>query len=349
MRPLVSILIPAYNAKRWLADTIKSALNQTWPRKEIIVVDDGSTDDTREIARAFESNSVKILYQSNAGGPAARNKALAHAQGDYIQWLDHDDLLAPNKISAQLREWEEVQDDRVLFSCPFATFYYRTGKARLFQSPLFQDLAPLDYFFLKFSKNTYFQSSCWLVSRKLTDLAGPWWEVRSPDDDGEYFCRIVAVSRGIRFVPEAKCYWRVGNSGSFSRAWQKSSSALESTFESICRSIEHFRSLADNDRSRVACVKFLQDRLFIFYPERPDIVKRMNTLAAALGGALQPPVLKWKYRWIGAIFGWAVAKRAAVACTDFRTAIERTWDQLMYRAGGRCRRNLACEDQGVRK
>ena len=349
MNPLVSILIPAYNAEKCISQTLRSAVQQDYPRKEVILVNDGSSDGTLAIAKTFASSAVKIIDQANAGGPAARNKALAHAQGEYIQWLDHDDLLAPNKISAQVREWEEVQDDRVLFSCPFATFYYRIGKARLFESPLFQDLAPLDYFFIKFSKNTYFQSSCWLVSRKLTDLAGPWWEVRSPDDDGEYFCRVVAVSRGIRFVPEAKCYWRVGNSGSFSRAWQKSSSALESTFESICRSIEHFRSLADNDTSRVACVKFLQDRLFIFYPERPDIVKRMNTLAAALGGALQPPVLKWKYRWISAIFGWAVAKRAAMASTDFRTAIERTWDQLMYRAGSRCRRNLACEDQGVRK
>jgi hypothetical protein len=171
----------------------------------------------------------------------------------------------------------------------------------------------LNYFFIKFSQNTYFQSSCWLVSRKLTDLAGPWWEVRSPDDDGEYFCRVVAVSEMIRFVPEAKCYWRVGNPKSFSWSWKTSDSGSESTFRSACRDIQHFRSLEDSDRSRAACVKFLQDRLFYFYPERPEIVKRMNTLAAELGGALHHPALKWKYRWIEAIFGWPVAKRAAMA------------------------------------
>jgi glycosyltransferase involved in cell wall biosynthesis len=331
MRPLVSILIPAYNAERCLAETIRSALAQTWPNKEIIVIDDGSTDRTLEIARAFESRAVKVVYQPNAGGPAARNKALAHAQGDYIQWLDHDDLLAPNKIRAQLSECERIQDDRVLFSCPFATFYYRMNKARSFQSPLFRDLAPFDYFLIKFSQNTYFQSSCWLVSRKLTDLAGPWWEVRSPDDDGEYFCRVVIMSRTIRFVPEAKCYWRVGNSESFSQAWQKSSSALESTFKSTCRCIEHFRSLEDSDVSRTACVKFLQDRLFQFYPERPDIVEQMNTLAGELGGTLHRPLLSWKYRWIEPIFGWAVAKRAAITCVNFRTSFESMWDQFMHR------------------
>jgi glycosyltransferase involved in cell wall biosynthesis len=282
------------------------------------------------IAKSFESGSVKVIDQPNAGGPAARNKALEHAQGDYIQWLDHDDLLAPNKISAQLQSLDEVQNDRVLFSCPFATFYYRTEKARLFESQLYQNLEPLDYFFIKFSMNTYFQSSCWLVSRKLTELAGPWWEIRSPDDDGEYFCRVVSVSERVQFVPEARCYWRIGNAGSFGWAWRKSRIALESTFESMRRCIEHLRSLEDSDRSRAACVKFLQDRLLRYYLKSPDIVTRMEALAVELGGTLHAPPLKWKYRWIRSAFGWPAAITAAKACQSFKVSVERTCDQLMY-------------------
>jgi glycosyltransferase involved in cell wall biosynthesis len=230
MAPLVSILIPAYNAEKWIRLTLKSALIQDYPNKEVILVNDGSTDHTLRIAKAFESRSVKVINQPNAGGPAARNKALEDAQGDYIQWLDHDDLPAPNKISTQLRSLERVQNDKVLFSCPFATFYYRIEKARLFESQLYQDLEPLDYFFIKFSMNTYFQSACSLVSRKLTEIAGPWWEIRSPDDDGEYFCRVVGVSKRVQFVPEARCYWRIGNAGSFCSAWRKSRRALEIYF-----------------------------------------------------------------------------------------------------------------------
>ena len=173
MKPLVSILIPAYNAEQWIAETLRSAVNQDYPRKEVILVNDGSSDRTLELAKTFASDSVKVIDQSNAGGPAARNTALAHAQGDYIQWLDHDDLLAPNKISLQLREWERYQSDRILFSCPFATFYYRVEKAKVFRSPLYRDLKPLEYFFIKFLGNTYFQSSSWLESRKLAELAGP--------------------------------------------------------------------------------------------------------------------------------------------------------------------------------
>src|SRR6266576_6242361 len=101
MAPLVSILIPAYNAERWIADTINSALAQTWPRKEIIVVDDGSEDQTLWVSRQFASKNVSVVTQENRGASAARNKAFELCQGDYIQWLDADDLLAPAKIAKQ--------------------------------------------------------------------------------------------------------------------------------------------------------------------------------------------------------------------------------------------------------
>src|SRR5688500_18155135 len=99
MSDLVSILIPAYNAERWIAATLQSALEQTWPAVEIIVVDDGSRDQTLAVARRFEGQSLKVVTQTNMGAAAARNTALGLAQGSYIQWLDADDLLAPDKIA----------------------------------------------------------------------------------------------------------------------------------------------------------------------------------------------------------------------------------------------------------
>ena len=98
MKPLVSILIPAYNAERWIAETIQSALDQTSARKEIIVVDDGSSDQTLKIARRFACKTVSVVSQQNRGASATRNHALALSKGEYIQWLDADDLLGPTKI-----------------------------------------------------------------------------------------------------------------------------------------------------------------------------------------------------------------------------------------------------------
>ena len=84
MPALVSVLIPAYNAEASLHATVMSALEQSWPRVEVIVVDDGSTDRTLAVAQALESGSVKVITQPNSGAPIARNTALFLRTGDYI-------------------------------------------------------------------------------------------------------------------------------------------------------------------------------------------------------------------------------------------------------------------------
>jgi glycosyltransferase involved in cell wall biosynthesis len=123
MKPLVSILITAYNAENTIADTLESAIAQTWQRKEIIVVDDGSTDSTAEVARGFKE--VRVVSTENCGLSGAQNNAFPLSQGDYIQYLDADDLLAPDKIERQLAALREFDSKRVLLSSPWAPFYYR--------------------------------------------------------------------------------------------------------------------------------------------------------------------------------------------------------------------------------
>src|ERR1700756_4939792 len=114
MKPFVSILIPAYNAESWIADTIRSAIAQTWPYKEIIVVDDGSADGTLEVAQRFAGKDVRVVTKENQGAAAARNHAFKLCQGDYIQWLDADDLLARDKIERQIAALREADGSRVL-------------------------------------------------------------------------------------------------------------------------------------------------------------------------------------------------------------------------------------------
>src|SRR5215831_2186795 len=100
-KPLVSILMPAYNADKWIVQSIQSAIGQTWQRKELIVVDDGSHDRTAEVARRFESKEVKVVSTDNHGLSGAVNNAYKLCQGDYIQELDSDDLMSPDKIEKQ--------------------------------------------------------------------------------------------------------------------------------------------------------------------------------------------------------------------------------------------------------
>jgi glycosyltransferase involved in cell wall biosynthesis len=99
--PLVSILIPAYNAERWIQEAIESALAQAYPAKEVIVADDGSTDDTANVVRRF-GDRIQFVQLDHAGGNATRNALLGRARGEWLQYLDADDYLLPNKVADQI-------------------------------------------------------------------------------------------------------------------------------------------------------------------------------------------------------------------------------------------------------
>lgn len=108
--PLVSVIIPAYNATRTLQETVQSALSQTMSDFEIIIVDDGSSDDTLEVARSIEDERVRVLTQPNGGVAAARNAGIRAASGKYVALLDADDLWVPHKLERQLEVLESGQD-----------------------------------------------------------------------------------------------------------------------------------------------------------------------------------------------------------------------------------------------
>ncbi len=99
--PLVSVIIPAYNSGPYLVKTLESALGQTYPDREIIVVDDGSTDDTPSCVERYGA-AVTYIRQESAGVGAARNRGLAAARGEYVALLDHDDLWEPDKLAVQV-------------------------------------------------------------------------------------------------------------------------------------------------------------------------------------------------------------------------------------------------------
>jgi glycosyltransferase involved in cell wall biosynthesis len=327
---LVSILIPAYNAAEWLPQTVRSALAQTWPRTEVIIVDDGSSDRTLEVGKAFESRTVKVVTQQNAGAVAARNAALRLAQGDYIQWLDADDLLDPAKISAQMRVAHEASDPHVLLAGAFGTFFYRPEKASFAPNALWRDLEPVEYFLMRFNHNAYFQTDAWLVSRALTDAAGPWTDVDSPDDDGEYFCRIVMRSRGVKFVSDARSYYRIANLNGVSQV--RSPRAQTALFESKVKCIRYLLSLEDSARTREASVRLMQDWLRHFYASRKDLVDKAQQLATELGGQLHRPSVRWKYKPIAWVLGYEAAVSASHFLPRFRTRLRCWQDERQYRA-----------------
>lgn len=329
MPPLVSILIPAYNAEKWIAQTIRSAVSQTWAPKEIIIVDDGSTDRTAKIASQFESAAVRIVRQDNQGAAAARNKAFSLCRGDFIQWLDADDLLAPDKIANQMEVVNSGAGQRTLLSSAWGYFMYRPAEAEFTPNALWGDLSPVEFMVRKLGQKIFMQTAVWLVSRRLTEAAGPWNTNLVVDDDGEYFCRVLLASDGIRFVPQSKVYYRQVGTRSLSHVG-RSSRKLESVWRSMQLHMSYLRSLEDSERVRESCIKYLQNYLVMFYPDRLDIVQQIEQAAQELGGRLRSPQLTWKYAWIKSVCGWDVAKRAQLVFPDMKWSLAREWDRVCF-------------------
>jgi glycosyltransferase involved in cell wall biosynthesis len=333
-QPLVSILISAYNAEKLIGFTLNSAINQTWPRKEIILVDDGSKDRTAEIAERFASKGVRLIRTENRGLSAGQNTAFQHSRGDYIQYLDADDLLAPEKIERQLSALRTSDSKRVLLSCPWAYFYYRTQKAKCVKNSLWRDLSPAEWLMRKMREGIHMQNATWLVSRELAETAGPWNESLHYDQDGEFFTRVLIASEGTRFVPNTVIFYRATGTSSISYIGN-SDLKKESLWTSMKFHIWALRSLEDNERVRRACIAYIQNWFQFFYPDRPDLVSEMRAVVSELGGQLKEPRLRWKYAWLKPLFGWKAAKWAQMTVPQMKASAMRYLDKAVYQFDAR--------------
>jgi glycosyltransferase involved in cell wall biosynthesis len=309
MVPLVSIVIAAFNAEKYLEETIRSALAQTWTNTEIIVVDDGSADNTLQIAKAFESKTVKVISQENRGLAASRNVGNALAQGDFIQTLDADDLLTPNKISFQLAS-KDLAGEYTVHTCAFAKFHRRRQAAKPIYHSLYKDLKAREWLRRALGTGDWFPPHAWLVSKKLTDLAGPWDERQNPGTnvDGEYFCRVVSCSRQVKFTKEALCLYRIGNANSQSQ--QRDSMGLLSLALSVNLTVDHLLKVDDTKRAREAAVAFLQHNVDVFRLGCDSLVwQEFVDRARELGGGLRPSQKGALWRSFRSLVGQEMTER----------------------------------------
>lgn len=196
----VSVIIPTYNYGRYLPDALGSVLGQTHSDLECIVVDDGSTDGTAEMVRQWQQRDgrVRYLYQSNQGPSAARNSGLKIARGDFIQFLDADDLLLPTKLEEQLAALGEDPTLGVSY-CKTETirgFDLHGPRSPYWGSSSFDDSNALYELLSRWAKSIAIASFCFLYRRQHID--GVYFdEALRVDEDWDWLLRLAA--RGIRF------------------------------------------------------------------------------------------------------------------------------------------------------
>jgi glycosyltransferase involved in cell wall biosynthesis len=182
MTPDISLIIPAYNASLYLREAIDSVLNQTLRPTQVIIVDDGSTDGTLQVARSY-GNAVTVIAQANGDAGAARNRGLQEATAPLISFLDADDRLLPNKLELQ---WAALSADPEAMLC--------LCRARDFYSPELPGAA-LRNAGLKLPDVRPGQVQTWLARRELFDRVGAFNTSRdfSFTEGSELYARIEAA------------------------------------------------------------------------------------------------------------------------------------------------------------
>ena len=194
-KSLVSIIIPAFNSSNYIVEAIESALRQTHSPVEVLVVDDGSTDDTKEkLSSYIESGKIRYQFQANRGLAAARNTGIKLAEGTYLQFLDADDLLSPTKIEKQVQHLENSPTPAV--SGSDFRFFEGPNAANLFGGDSFKGAFPLESAEKLFEFQTVIHR--WLFPASLIRTVGAFEETMPATEDWLMLWKLAA--NGTRFI-----------------------------------------------------------------------------------------------------------------------------------------------------
>lgn len=308
---LVSIIIPNFNSIKFIEETIYSVLNQSYKSTEIIVVDDGSSDGSFEYIEKLNVPNLILVKNPNKGACAARNHGLRLAKGDYIQFLDADDVLDPTKIEAQVALLD-ISVDKIAV-CSTKHFYESKDQGLITDRPfLFSTNNPIEFLLNLYggdgANHNMVAQHAWLTPKTIIDKAGFWNEDLIKDQDGEFFCRVVMASKGISFSENVYCYYRKHRQvGSISSG--KSESHLLSQLESLNSKAEQLKAAAHTSAFKKAMA--LQYKIIAIdaIPEYKSIYNRAIHKMNYYGGSSYVPVLGGKIvEGIKTIFGWKIAK-----------------------------------------
>jgi glycosyltransferase involved in cell wall biosynthesis len=205
-QPLVSIIIPCYNAERWVQEAVESCLNQSYPNIEIIIVDDGSTDGSLEILRRYIP-LIRVETGPNRGGNNARNRGFALSRGEYIQFLDADDYLELDKIAVQVEFLEKTQADVVFGDLryrkhlPDVSFSYLSGVEVSGDQP--NILASLLAFW-----GAQVNGGAVLYKRQVIDQVGGWDETLRNAQDTDFLTSMALSGAKMCYQPGCHFIYR---------------------------------------------------------------------------------------------------------------------------------------------
>ncbi len=313
MDALVSIIMPVYNAERYLGKAIESALDQTWENLELIIVIDGAKDQSLSIAKAYQSKKIIVIEQENLGASAARNRGIREAQGKYIQFLDSDDILDKNKIKLQV-ELLDKHDCSIAFG---STVHFNDEDNHLLgtasDSWFTGKHQPVDFLTKLYGAEIIgenyggmIQPNAWLVPKKVITKAGFWNENLTLDDDGEFFCRVILASKSIFYLPNCINYYRKITQAKTNLSALKSKQAFESAILSTDLKYKHLSEYVEEKLLNKIFNRLYWNVAITLYPFHLSLFKKIKEKIKKLDNT--PPKNFYThtklYRFTTKYFGW---------------------------------------------
>ena len=304
--PLVSVLIPLYNAEKYFDECIESVINQTYKNIEVIIVDDGSTDNSLSIAKKYEKEhkNIQVYTQENKGASSARNRAYALSKGEYIQYFDADDIMDKEKIFFQMEELKKYNYSPYI-SC-IGSWYKFYKEISFFKE---QELCtyktyddPLLYLSECWRTSQCMIGTVWLIPRKVHEKVGKWDESLSVQDDYIFFAKCAFFSEKIVFAKKSIVYWRQDNPKSLSKnvSWE----GLKSHLLVCDKLVELVKNEIDKYDMKKALAMEYSILIYRAYPKYMDLVGKAEQSLKELGYPEPLPMSTTKFKFATKLLGF---------------------------------------------
>jgi glycosyltransferase involved in cell wall biosynthesis len=306
----ISVIIPAYNAEAWIRTCLDSVLGQSLRDIEVIVVDDGSSDATSQIAESLKDSRLKVFRQENCGQSAAINAGVRVSTGKYLKIVDADDWINPDHLAGHLQSLEGTTD--AVSACGWGYFVERPAETARRHEQADRDYEdPLEWLVDSLTLDEGMMGGWkWLIPRQVWERSGGYDERLSLNNDFDFSIRLLLASQGVRYASGACYAYRKGVAGAMSGTnGRKGMESAFGTTESGCRAL---LAREDSPRIRKICADRWQQWLHRFYPEFPDLVSRAQAQINSLGGSALPMPGGRLQQMLLPFVGWKAVRRAQV-------------------------------------
>ncbi len=322
--PVISVILPVYNGEKTIQKTIESVLNQTFSEFELIVINDGSQDSTLNVVSSIQDARIKVFSYPNSGQPASRNRGIVNAAGEYISFIDADDLWTPDKLESQLKALQENPQAAVAYSwtdyIDECGQFLRQGPHYNFRGDVYARLLLAD--FVGSGSNP-------LICRQALAEVGGFDDSLSNAHDWDMWLRLAARYHFVP-VPSTQILYRLSNNSMSSNVSGMEASSLriiERAFDQAPESLQYLKRHSIGNRYKGLTWKALEGP-----PERGRglVAARFLWHAVINDFALLRKRLTWKVLFKIAVWILLPPQQAQIFITKFKTMSDIQSTLLMH-------------------